>query len=527
MPHDAPSSAARQPHPADALAEHLDELELLPVTDPEAAREPAAEAQEAARGLGRIDLELRARLVTAEVAGRLGDVAAVGRTAHEVNRWAVVHGDRHLLARSHRVLSVFYHLIGDSPLHLEHAVRAVEYLDDGSSQRMRAHHLVGLATALRKSGSYQESRSRLQRAEDLAVALGDVKLQIRVLNNRSFGEYDAGDAHAAMQAADRMLALAGQHGMALSMTELDTVARAQMALGRYTQAEQTLLGALGAEEAHRSPEANALAETLLTLAETQRLLGATDRARETLDRCAAQCDALGLAGIRVRVQRERAELCAIEGAYRDAYEQYRAFHAQAEALRSQEGDVRARTLQAVFETDEARRDSLRFREMSLHDPLTGLYNRRYVDERLGTLLREAATDGTPLSVGLADLDYFKRVNDTLSHEVGDRVLIQVAALLAGAVSEPAFAARLGGEEFLLVLPGCSAQEAFSVCEAARTCLRSHSWPALTGGLAITTSIGVTSVTAGRTTPSALLADADRNLYAAKRAGRDRVVADPA
>ena len=90
----------------------------------------------------------------------------------------------------------------------------------------------------------------------------------------------------------------------------------------------------------------------------------------------------------------------MEGAYREAYEQHKLFHAESEALQSAERDVRARTLQAVFETDEARRDSLRFREMSLRDPLTGLYNRRFVDERLDILLRDAATTGAPLSIGL-------------------------------------------------------------------------------------------------------------------------------
>lgn len=478
--------------------------------------------------LGRVDLELRAQLVRADAQGRLGDVAVVGRTAHDINRWALEQGHRHLLARSHRLLCWFYHLLGDTSVHLEHAVRAVEYLDERSPPRMRADHMLALATALRKSGSYEESRHRLQMAEDIALALGDVGLQIRVVNNRSYGEHEAGAVHAAMEAAERMLALAAKRKVPLNITELDTVARAQMGLGRYAEAQHTLLSALaGARPAGRGGEANAVAETLLTLAETQRLLGATGRARATLDQCAAQCAELGLAGIHVRVQQERAELLAIDGAHLEAYEQHKIFHAESEALLSAERDVRARALQAVFETDEARRDSLRFREMSLRDPLTGLYNRRFVDERLDTLLQEPAAAAPALSIGLVDLDYFKRVNDTFSHEIGDEVLKQVAALLASAVTEPAFAARLGGEEFLLVLPDCDPQEALSCCETARLRVRSHDWSSLIGELTITASFGVTSVADGRISRSALLAEADRNLYSAKRAGRDRVVGDPA
>jgi len=330
-----------------------------------------------------------------------------------------------------------------------------------------------------------------------------------------------------MEAAERMLALAATHGVALDTAALDTVARAQMGLGRSAEAEQTLLNGLDVFEAgHRLREGDDQAQTLLTLAETQRLLGATDRARATLDRCMALCEERGLAGVRVKVLQERAALFALDGSFREAYEQYKVFHAEAEALQSVERDVRARTLQAVFETDEARRDGLRFREMSLRDPLTGLYNRRYVDEHLDALLSEAARTGAALSIGLVDLDYFKIVNDSFSHAVGDEVLKRVAGLLAGAMTEPAFVARLGGEEFLLVMPGHSPQEALSCCEAVRVRVRSHGWADLTGNLPVTASIGVTSVTAGRATASTLLADADRNLYAAKRAGRDRVVADP-
>ena len=94
--------------------------------------------------------------------------------------------------------------------------------------------------------------------------------------------------------------------------------------------------------------------------------------------------------------------------------------------------------------------------------------------------------------GCIDLDYFKRVNDTISHYIGDEVLKQVALLLADAVTEPAFAARLGGEEFLLVLPDCAAREAVACCESARMLLHTHNWGPLVGRLPVTASFGVTT-----------------------------------
>jgi diguanylate cyclase (GGDEF)-like protein len=165
--------------------------------------------------------------------------------------------------------------------------------------------------------------------------------------------------------------------------------------------------------------------------------------------------------------------------------------------------------------------------MANRDALTGLHNRRYIDEYLPPLLEQAAEHGAPLSAALVDLDHFKRVNDTLSHAAGDLVLEQVAALLADVAVDSGLVARLGGEEFLLVFPDTEADEAVRRCERLRRAIHEHLWRPVAGNIPVTASIGVTTVPNGRTTASALLAGADRNLYAAKRAGRNRVVADPA
>jgi two-component system cell cycle response regulator len=163
--------------------------------------------------------------------------------------------------------------------------------------------------------------------------------------------------------------------------------------------------------------------------------------------------------------------------------------------------------------------------MAHRDALTGLYNRRYVNERLPALLSEAAVRRTPISVAIVDLDHFKRVNDTLSHSTGDTVLQHIAQLLVEATSGPSIAARMGGEEFLLIFPGVDAAEAVDQCERLRLRIRAYAWEPITGDLPVTTSIGVTTASDARGTPSALLSQADRNLYAAKRGGRDRIVVD--
>jgi len=124
-----------------------------------------------------------------------------------------------------------------------------------------------------------------------------------------------------------------------------------------------------------------------------------------------------------------------------------------------------------------------------------------------------------------DLDHFKQINDRCSHEIGDQVLVMVAALLADAAAglgdQAAFAARLGGEEFLLVLSGRGHAETLSILERLRRRVADHPWRQATGDLPVTVSIGAAAVVAD-SNQSTLLARADAQLYAAKRSGRNRV-----
>ena len=155
-----------------------------------------------------------------------------------------------------------------------------------------------------------------------------------------------------------------------------------------------------------------------------------------------------------------------------------------------------------------------------HDPLTGLFNRRVAYSSLETCISRSRRTGTPLAALLLDLDHFKLVNDELGHGVGDRLLADVAAVLTSAVRGGDLLARVGGEEFLVILPDTDLAGATTVAENVREALTEVAVP----GLAhlVTGSIGVTRLLPGDAA-NHLLRRADQAMYRAKHAGRDRVV----
>ncbi|MGX6608095.1 diguanylate cyclase [Micromonosporaceae bacterium Da 78-11] len=506
-----------------AVVATLVELESRPMSEFRTLRAPGVEAHRRALELGDEELAQRALILRAGMLLREGAIGEGGQIAQRVRAWAEQHESPYVLARAHRELSIFYRLVGDMSDALTHAVQCVAHLTDDVPPTIRARHLVSLAVALDDSGSTEEGDRRSREALAIATALGDDELAIQILNNMAYSAFEVDDEPAAQSLIEQMRAVATRGGRLLAAIELDTIARVEMMSGRYEAADLTLVAVM--DEKVVANEGDAVAECLLTLAELRRLDGRYADAQVAIDKSMRLCDERGLGRIRARLRQEQAAVYAATGRYAEAYQEHLLFHAETTAQHSAQREARARALQAVLETTEARRASDHFREMAHRDALTGLYNRRYVNERLPVLLGEAAVDGVALSVAILDLDHFKRVNDTLSHATGDTVLQHIGELLQEAASGPAIAARMGGEEFLLILPGVGAAEAAQRCERLRLRIRAHAWEPITGTLPVTTSVGVTTAPDGRATPSALLSQADRNLYAAKRAGRDRVVTD--
>jgi diguanylate cyclase (GGDEF)-like protein len=164
------------------------------------------------------------------------------------------------------------------------------------------------------------------------------------------------------------------------------------------------------------------------------------------------------------------------------------------------------------------------RRLSITDPLTGAYNRRYLMEQLPREIERAARYGRHLAVIMCDVDHFKKINDTHGHQVGDDVLKWFVAKLHGSVRACDWVARYGGEEFVAVLPETNVTNASIAAEHLREEISATACPA-GSGLAVSASFGVSgwnAVVPRGATLDALIARCDAGVYASKAGGRNRV-----
>jgi two-component system cell cycle response regulator len=168
-------------------------------------------------------------------------------------------------------------------------------------------------------------------------------------------------------------------------------------------------------------------------------------------------------------------------------------------------------------------------EAAITDALTGLHNRRYMESHLKKLVEQASARGKQLSVLVLDIDYFKSINDTYGHDCGDDVLREFAIRVRKSIRGIDLACRIGGEEFVVVMPETDMAVAATVAERLRRKIAAEPFPLDQGRrtIDVTISIGIAALEASHDTAAQLLKRADQALYRAKRNGRNRVVADAA
>jgi two-component system cell cycle response regulator len=188
--------------------------------------------------------------------------------------------------------------------------------------------------------------------------------------------------------------------------------------------------------------------------------------------------------------------------------------------------ARARTQIKKKRYTERLRDNVQMSiEMAITDALTGLFNRRYMETHLATLVEQAASRGKPIAVMVLDIDFFKSINDGHGHDAGDDVLREFSLRIRKSIRNIDLACRYGGEEFVLVMPETDMAVATMVAERLRRRIATEPFVIQQGAssLEVTISIGIAALTAPTDTAAAILKRADEALYRAKRDGRNRVV----
>jgi diguanylate cyclase (GGDEF)-like protein len=394
----------------------------------------------------------------------------------------------------------------------------LDKLEELLSMSIAMNRLWDEAVSRNDLACYLQSVGEIESAEhELALALEVLSrtppptsfAEAIVLSTRADLRLISGDPAGALadaeQALKRFAAGAQPNPYVLGVKVREEV-QALMELGRIEEAMRSGEGAL-ALIGDRVPQTRSL--ILSTLAGALRQAGRFEEAYETLVR-ASELEHQALRELlELQLGLERATLAA------------KVARSHSATLTARNRQLSKAHAELANRTEQLERQQSQLREQADHDWLTGLHNRRFLAAQLQRMA--AAPFRGPVSLAILDLDHFKDVNDRFGHAIGDRVLARIAEVLVQDVAGEATIVRSGGEEFLLVLPATEGHEAVQLCETVRDSIRSTDWSKIADGLMVTTSIGVAWAAESRDVEQ-LLPIADGRLYAAKRAGRDRVIA---
>ena len=543
--------------PAARLAELLALAEADAGSDARKSGDYALEAADLAQALG--DRAAYARALF--LAGRCADYLLDQETALNRYRDALAEyeaiGDQNAQAKTLRAIGFVYDSLGDFPQAIDYELKALALDEATGNATGRASSLRTIGVIYSKSGDAKTGLDYYQQSLALAEQGGDTTEIGKALNNVGINLKNLGRPEEALAAQMRALDMFRASGATMHESAvLNNLGLTQARLGQAEAAEKTLREALALSErsGYRLGVVNAM-RSLGRLYTGQRRFGEAGRLlADALD----VAEAHRLKPDQAECHQALSEYFEQTGDFASALKHYRRFHQLERDVLNETTSKQLKALQIRHQVAAAQRDaeihrlrnielarayadleaansSLRevdaqktrllaqLERQTFEDALTGLANRRYLDQRFAEEFERARRHRRPLAVAIADLDHFKRVNDTYSHAVGDDVLRAIAHVFRDQVRHTDLVARFGGEEFVLVLTETDLDAARLVCEKLRAAVEAYQWSALRPGLTVTISIGVSADT---DVPSheRMLAAADERLYEAKAAGRNRVIA---
>jgi diguanylate cyclase (GGDEF)-like protein len=508
--------------------------EQLYERDPERGATLAREAVELARATGDVAAEAQGLYCLGRNLYSKADYPAVFETQNSALTLFHALGDVNGEARTSNLVGITHRQLADYGRALEMYEAALKGFRETNDLVWQARVISNIGNVEIQLGNHAAALELFEQALELRREVGDNEGVGFDLNNAAFAHIqralqlrNAGDrdgcqveAEDALKLLDRSLGIARQSGYKrLEAFCVQTMGEAYQAMSQ----PEVALGladeflALARASNDRWIEAYGLA----CIGELRHELGHHVEAIEYLDDALGRFEILRSRDQIARVLRVMSQTYESMGQLVPALASLRKAGQIEQHLRSEETENRARALAARRRLDQLRLESERYRKLALEDSLTGLANRRQLDERLATLIRDAKKSGTVVTVALADVDHFNGINDRFSHAVGDEVLKCVGEILRGFCRLGDLAGRYGAEEFVLVFRALDLRAAAELCERVRRSVESWDWKSIHPQLRVTLSIGL-ATSGSFEDPQALLDTADHWLYEAKHHGRNQV-----
>ncbi len=534
----------------------LDAAEHVAAQDARRALQHALEAAEVAKSLADNVAHAEALFQQARCAELLLDHGPALELYGKALAGFEAAGSEQEMAKTLRAISLIHDALGDFSQALDFQLRALEIDERIGNTASRAATLRTIGLVCSKTGDHVTGLDFYRQSLALCTQVTDSLDRGKTLNNiginlKNLGQFQ--EAHSALSEAHQLFATLGMP--LLQCAALNNLGLVQEKLGDIVGAERTLHEALVLSESVDYQPGVAHAHMALG-----RMLAKQSRCDEARERLLAALQLSERQGIKLtgyECHEALADLYERVGDPASALHHFRRFHEMEREVQFESAGNKLRAFAIQYQVAAAKRDAELQKErqavlsranveldalnvslteanlqktmlldqlerQTFEDALTGLANRRRLDQRLADEFSLARRHGRSLAVAIADLDEFKRVNDRFSHAVGDAALRTLAKLLTSQVRHTDLVARFGGEEFVLVLVQTDADAACRVCEKLRSAVENFDWNTVHPGLALTLSIGMCADT---TLPGheRMLALADRNLYRAKEGGRNRVV----
>jgi diguanylate cyclase (GGDEF)-like protein len=469
-----------------------------------------------------------------------GDLIGSLKTFLQVQKLSYTIHDLKAEADALNNLAIVYNYLGDHISSLESYVKSLDLARLIGSKQAEMKALVNIATLYLEQQKPSEALDYLQQSLKLkseddphtyAIVLGNISRAHAALEDFEQA------LHYGLEGLERMEAL---EDPASASYVLDALGNIKMRLGHYDEAKIYFEKSLTIKREIGDPRGQA--ETHLLLAKLLEVQGAKDEATAMFHKALSISDEIGAPSEIYKSHQNLAQLYKNKGDFQNAFFHLEQYIQVKEKLSTDISTQRLQSLQVKFETEQTEKEKEIYRLQNVElarmneelqrlsdtmakqaneDPLTGLYNRRRLEQEFDKEISRVRRLNGSLSVMICDIDNFKQINDRFSHQVGDQVLIQVAKILKGSIRISDVVARFGGEEFVGLFPETPLKEAVSVCERLREGIAEFSWQDVHPDLKVTISIGVCADTSLKDV-YAMIDQADAKLYEAKRSGKNIV-----